>query len=159
MGRSHAWLLKGSVLVEPRPMNWGKNLTMIGAVRRRGWVTLNSMFATANGDRFVAWIKSCLVPKLKRGDVVVMDNAKSHKDARIEPLLAKVGAKLLYLPPYSPDFNPIEPAWALVKKHIKACAPRAPAALRQVARRGRYRVRPSHLEAWYAHCGYRRPRK
>jgi transposase len=99
------------------------------------------------------------VPKLKRGDVVVMDNATAHHDPRVRSVLAAAGVRLLYLPPYSPDFNPIEPAWAIVKKHIRACAPRIAAALRRVARRARFRVRRDHIRAWFGHAGYLRRRK
>ena len=156
MGRSHAWIQRGTELVEPRPMNWGLNLTMIGAVRLRGWVSLGTMFKSANRVRFVAWLTRRLVPKLKRGDVVVMDNATAHHDSRVRSVLAAAGVRLLYLPPYSPDFNPIEPAWAIVKKHIRACAPRIAAALRRVARRARFRVRRDHIRAWFGHAGYLR---
>ena len=64
------------------------------------------------------------------------------------------GVRLRYLPPYSHDFNPIESAWALVKKHIKTCAPRHWAALRRVARAARHAVRPLHCHRWFAHAGY-----
>jgi transposase len=159
MGRSHAWILKGKELVEPRPMNWGLNLTMIGAVRRRGWVTLSTMFKTANRERFVRWLRRKLLPRLKRGDVLILDNATAHHDPRVRLLTEAAGIQLLYLPPYSPDFNPIEPAWALVKKVIRGSAPRTQLALRRAARRGRYRVRASHLRQWFAHSGYSRPPK
>jgi transposase len=96
-------------------MNWGTNLTMVGAVRIHGWVTLSTMFKTANGDRFVRWIRRRLAPKLRAGDVVILDNAKAHHDARIGPIVEATGARVEYLPPYSPDLNPIEPAWSIVK--------------------------------------------
>jgi transposase len=155
MGRTHAWTLKGQVLVDPRPMNWGNNLTMIGALRCDGWLTLSTMFQTANKERFVSWMRRRLLPKLRSGDIVVLDNAAAHKDVRIAPLLRSKGAALRYLPPYSPDFNPIEPGWSLIKKGIRACAPRTRVALRRVAQNARRRVSKIHCRRWAKHSGYR----
>ena len=120
MGRTHAWIPRGTERVERRPMNWGTNLTMVGAMRLSGWVTLSTMFKTANGDRFVAWVRRQLAPKLRRDDIVILDNARAHKDARVVALVEARGARVEFLPPYSPDFNPIEPCWGLAKKHILA---------------------------------------
>jgi transposase len=154
MGRSHAWIKRGTELVDPRPMNWGKSLTMIGAVRTTGWVALGTMFKTANSDRFVRWFSKGLLPHLFRGDIVVLDNAQAHKDPRIVALARRQGVRIKLLPPYSPDFNPIEPAWALVKKHIKRIAPRTDGALRRVAHQARRRVTRAHCVAWSRHAGY-----
>lgn len=156
MGRSHAWTIKGQVFVDPRPMNWGNNLTMIGAIRCNKWLTMSTMFKSANGDRFVLWLRRRLLPKLRKGDIIVMDNARPHKDPRIAPLLRARGISLHYLPPYSPDFNPIEPGWSMVKKGIRACAPRTKYALQRVAHNSRRSVSPTHCLRWAKHSGYRR---
>jgi hypothetical protein len=79
MGRSHAWVRKGQVVVEPRPMNWGNNLTMIGAMRGDRWLTLGTAWQTANADRFVRWVECRLAPKLRPGDIVLLDNRRAHK--------------------------------------------------------------------------------
>ena len=155
MGRSHAWIRRGEELVEPRPMNWGKSLTMIGAIRTTGWVSLGTCWGAANTERFAVWFTRKLLPKLQRGDIVVLDNAQIHKHPRLAIAARAAGVRLKYLPPYSPDFSPIEPAWALTKKQIKAAAPRTDAALNRVAHRARRRVRPRHCQAWFAHCGFR----
>jgi transposase len=149
MQRSHAWIKRGTELVAPKPMNWGDNLTMIGAVRRSGWVTMSTAFQTANRGRFTEFVRKHLAPRLRRGDVVILDNAQAHKGPDVPKHLKRVGAKLLFLPPYSPDMNPIEPAWALVKKDIKRVAPRTASDLRKSARAARYRVTPAHLDAWF----------
>jgi len=154
MGRSYAWIAKGAELIDPRPMAWGLNLTMIGALRRTGWITMKTQFKTANGDRFMVWLRANLLPKLHRGDVVVLDNHRTHHDARVRPACEKRGVRVLYLPPYSPDLNPIEPGWAIVKKAIRQAAPRDAASLRRVAQKGRRRVRPLHCERWFQHSGY-----
>jgi transposase len=154
MTRSHAWVKRGTEFIERTPMNWGKNLTLIGAIRLRGWVTQSSMFQTANKDRFVAWISTTLLPKLRRGDVVVLDNLRAHHDPRVAAACAKRGVRLLYLPPYSPDLNPIESGWALQKQLVRKHGPRTPAALQRIARRARYRVTPEHCRRWFEHAGY-----
>ena len=145
---------KGAEYIERTPMNWGKNLTLLGAIRLAGWVLLSSMYQTTNADRFVRWLGSKLLPKLRRGDVLVMDNLKAHHDRRVRPLCRAFGVRLIYLPPYSPDLNPIESGWALQKQHVRKHAPRHPAALRRIARRARFRVTPRHCRGWFEHCGY-----
>jgi transposase len=84
MGRSHAWIRCGEVRLDPRPMNWGTSLTMIGALRRCGWITMSTMFGSANSERFVTRARRRLAPKLRRSDVVILDNAPAHKDAAFE---------------------------------------------------------------------------
>lgn len=156
MGRSHAWITRGQERFDPRPLNWGTNLTMIGAIRCAGWVTLTTQFRTANGKRFTDWVRLRLAPKLQRGDIVILDNARAHHNPRVATILQARGATVRYLPPYSPDLNPIEPAWAIVKKVIRANAPRTGPALRNVAQRARWRVTPLHCVRWAEHSGYRR---
>jgi transposase len=154
MSRSHAWVKRGEEFVDRVPMNWGKNLTLLGAIRLTGWVLLTTMFQTANKDRFVKWLKAKLLPKLRRGDVIVMDNLNAHHDPRVVPACAARGIRVIYLPPYSPDFNPIESGWALQKQYVRRVAPREPHTLRRVARRARHRVTTIHCRKWFAHCGY-----
>jgi transposase len=157
MGRSHAWIRRGDIKYDPKPINWGRqSLTMLGAVRLDGWVTMSTIFGSANGDRFVAWVRRGLAPKLRPGDIVILDNAPSHRDLRFVDLIEARGARVEFLPPYSPDLNPIEPAWAIAKKHIRAVAPRDAEALRKAAHAGRQRVKPRHCLGWFKHSGYRR---
>jgi transposase len=157
MSRSHAWVKRGEELIDRIPINWGKNLTLLGAIRWTGWVVLTTMFATANSDRFVEWLDKRLLPKLRRGDVIVMDNLSAHHDPRVEPLCRSWHVRVLYQPPYSPDLNPIEPAWALQKQHVRRHAPRTAENLRRVARRARHRVTARHCRAWFTHAGYSAP--
>ena len=135
-------------------MDWGKNLSLLGAMRLTGWVLLSTMFATTNKDRFVEWLAKKLLPKLRRGDVLVLDNLPAHHDPRVGPLCAARGVRVVYLPPYSHDFNPIEPGWALQKQQVRRFAPRDPVSLRRVARRARFRVTARHCPQWFAHAGY-----
>jgi transposase len=155
MARSHAWVKRGTEYIERLPVNWGKKtLTLLGAIRLSGWVVLSTMFDTTNAERFVAWLKNKLLPKLRRGDVLVMDNLAAHHDRRVVQLCGGHGVRVIYLPPYSPDFNPIEPGWALQKQHVRKYAPRQHDALRRIARRARYRVTKRHCRRWFEHAGY-----
>jgi transposase len=154
MTRSHAWVKKGCELIERTPMNWGKNLTLLGAMRLTGWVVLSTMFASTNRARFVDWLANKLLPRLRRGDVLLLDNLSAHHDPRVAPLCAARGVRVIYLPPYSHDYNPIEPGWALQKQQVRRFAPRDAASLRRVARRARFRVTPRHCRQWFAHAGY-----
>ena len=154
MGRSHAWGQRGAVVVDPRPMNWGDNLTMIGAFRADRWLTMRTSWQTAKADRFVAWVAGGLAPRLRPGDIVVLDNLGAHKDRRVRQLIDQRGATLQFLPPYSPDLNPIEAAWGLIKKRIRSIAPRSGRDLRRTARHAWRVIRPRHCQSWYAHAGY-----
>jgi transposase len=95
-----------------------------------------------------------LVRHLRQGDVVILDNLPAHKARQVRDLIEQAGATLRFLPPYSHDFNPIEAAWALIKKRIRAVAPRTAPTLRRTAQRARRVVRPRHCQNWFAHAGY-----
>ena len=154
MGRSHAWVLPGEEYVEPRPMNWGDNLSLIGAVRLDGWVTLGTQWKAVKAPDFVAWVRHRLLPRLRPGDIVLLDNLRVHKAPVVQALIEGRGATLKFLPPYSHDFNPIEAVWALVKQYIRKLAPRTAATLRRVARAARHAVDPHHCHQFFANAGY-----
>jgi len=154
MGRSHAWVRRGEEYIEPRPMNWGHNLSLLGAVRVDGWVTLATKWKGVRTPDFVAWVRERLAPRLRRGDIVLLDNLRPHYAPAVRTLSEARGAALKFLPPYSPDFNPIEPVWALVKKHIRALAPRTATDLRRVARAARHAVSEAHCQSFFHHAGY-----
>ena len=135
-------------------MNWGDNRTLVGAVRRTGWVTLNTKWRAMNRAAFVTWVRRSLAPRLRTGDMVLLDNLQAHQHPAVRVAIARRGARVRYLPAYAHDFNPIESAWGLVKKHLRTCAPRHATALRRVARAARHVVRPHHCDRWFAHAGY-----
>ena len=154
MGRSHVWVPRGHEYVEARPMNWGDNLTLVGAIRHDGWVTLSTKWRAMTKARFLRWVRDGLAPRLRQRDIVVLDNLQAHKNPAVRVLIERRGATVRYLPPYSHDFNPIESAWGLVKKRIRGHAPRTAVALRRVARAARHVVRPHHCQQWFAYAGY-----
>jgi transposase len=147
-------LLRGTELIEPRPMNWGENLTMVGAMRLDRWLTLATGWQAMNTAGFLAWVERRLVPYLRRGDVVVLDNLAAHKSRAARDAIEHAGASERFLPPYSYDLNPIESGWALIEKRIRAVVPRTSRTLRLAAQRARRVVRPDHCRQWFAHAGY-----
>ena len=135
-------------------MNWGQNLSMLGAVRLDGWVTLGTKWKSVRTDDFVGWVRDRLAPRLRPGDIVLLDNLRAHQAPAVRALIDARGASVKFLPPYSPDFNPIEAVWALVKKHIRGFAPRTAYDLRRVARAARYVVSRYHCHQFFSHAGY-----
>ena len=108
--------------------------TLISAIRLEGpcapWLFEGPM----NGEMFLAWVREGLAPALRRGDVVILDNLSTHKIRGVREALEAIGARLLYLPPYSPDFNPIEPMWSKIKQILRSHAPRTDEQLLDAAR-------------------------
>ncbi len=135
-------------------MNWGDNLTLVGAIRVDKWLTLATHWGAIHRARFVRWVRRHLLRQLRRGDSVVMDNLTAHKAPQLRSLIENVGAQVRYLPPYSHDFNPIEAASALIKKRMRTVVPRTGVALRTTAQRARGVVRPRHRHHGFAHAGH-----
>lgn len=102
----------GERVREATPGGHWRTLTVLGAIRASGWVGVMTIEAATDGDVFLAYLDQVLCPQLRPGDVVVMDNLSAHKVDGVRARLQAEGAHLLYLPPYSPDFNPIEKCWA-----------------------------------------------
>lgn len=154
MSRSHTWVKRGTEFIDPVPMNWGKTLTLLGAIRRTGWVVLRTMFATANADRFVAWLTRHLLPKLRPGEVLVMDNLRAHKTGEVQTVLEKSSFAYRYLPSYSPDLNPIEPGWAKLKSDLRRVAARTVEALEQALGPALNSITAQDAAGFFRHCGY-----
>ena len=91
-------------------MNWGDNLTMVGAIRQDCWVTLSTKWRAMTKERFIVWVRDRLAPRLRPRDVVVLDNLSAHQASEVRALIERRGASLRFLPPYSHDLNPSESA-------------------------------------------------
>lgn len=113
--RLYAYAAKGQRVFDPVPGKKFKRINLIGACRENRLIVSQLYQGTVNSATFIDWIKHDLCPVLEKGDVVIMDNAPWHKKKDIANTLKEVGATLLPLPPYSPDFNDIEPLWATIK--------------------------------------------
>ena len=121
--RTHARSSTGSRVYDLKPFYRGAKVTVIGAISLKKVVALMTLDGSMDGDAFKIFIEKFLVPQLWSGAVVVMDNLPAHKMASIEPLIKAVGAKVLHLSPYSPDFNPIELWWSQLKSFLRRFSP------------------------------------
>ena len=124
MTRLYGRCPRGERLLSPVPWGHWKTTTFIGALRQNGLVAPCAFDGPINGEKFRAWVEQFLVPELKPGDIVVLDNLSSHKVAGVRTAIESAKARLLYLPPYSPDLNPIEMAFSKLKAHLRARAVR-----------------------------------
>jgi transposase len=120
---------RGERLIAKVPHGHWKTSTLIAALDHQAIRCSTTVDGSVNSDVFEAFIQQVLVPKLTPGDTVVMDNLSSHKGQRVRAMIESAGATLLYLPPYSPDLNPIEMAFAKLKAHLRKAAERSTDAL------------------------------
>ncbi len=133
---------------------YGKRLTVIGAIALDGVRAWTSIDKGMNGDDFIAYLRNHLNPTLREGDVVVMDGPRVHRVAGVQEVLAEVGATALYLPAYSPELNPIEMCWSVMKAWIRRAAPRSLDRVRGSLQRAWERVTAAMCATWMRHCGY-----
>ena len=146
---------RGQRVVGSVPQNYGSNLTMIAALGTGGLSAPMTVEAATDGDVFRAWTQQVLCPTLERGDIVVMDNLGAHKVSGIREAIEGRGAKLIYLPPYSPDLSPIEHCWSKVKTALRAAGARTRRRLQGAIKQALSTITESDALAWFAHCGYR----
>lgn len=119
MARLYGRARRGRRVVGRVPWGHWKTVTLVAALRQDGLVAPFVIDCPMNGAIFLAYLRRCLVPVLRRGDIVVMDNLGAHKREEVRAIIAAAGASVLYLPPYSPDLNPIEQAIAKIKAHLR----------------------------------------
>ena len=131
-----------------------KTVTLVAGIRLRGLVAAKTYDRPINAALFEEWVENCLVPTLSKGDVVVMDNLSAHKRPRVEEMIEAVGAELRYLPPYSPDMNPIEKAFSKLKAHLRKIAERTVAALMRALETCADIFKPAECENYFNACGY-----
>lgn len=108
-----------------------------------------------DGDVFLAYVEQVLGPQLEPGDVVILDNLPAHKVDGVRSLIESRGAQLLYLPPYSPDFNPIEQAWSKIKELLRAIKARILPLLEEAIAAAIATITADNAAGWFRHCGYR----
>ncbi len=119
MTPTHGWSRKGQPLLAKAPGGHWLTMTFIAALRHDG-ITAPCVFdGPINGERFLAWVEQALLPTLKPGDIVIMDNLSSHKSAAVRQAIRGAGARLFFLPPYSPDLNPIEQVFSKLKRLLR----------------------------------------
>jgi transposase len=141
-------------VVESVPQPSGPQTTTLAVI---GWTGISAplvLSGAVNGTVFYGYLKQCVVPTLEPGDILFMDNLSAHKVTGLEELIRSCGAHLIYLPPYSPDFNPIELAWSKVKTILRRLKARTFPDLIEALRQALLAITPQDIQAWFAHCGY-----
>jgi transposase len=121
---AYGWSAKGERLFEEVPFQRGKNFSVLGAFSLSGMVATYQKEGSIKRVDVEAFLEFDLLPKLPPGSVLVLDNARAHHGGRLAEIVVRAGCSLLYLPPYSPDFNPIELAWGWIKTRVRRLAPR-----------------------------------
>jgi transposase len=154
MVRSNGWNPRGQRVVGDVPMGHWETVTFIAGLRQTGIVAPMLIKGAMNGQAFLAYIEQCLAPTLKRRDIVVIDNVSFHKVAGVEEAIRAAGAELRYLPPYSPEFNPIELVFHPLKVSLRKAAERTIKALEQRVQSFIRALQPSECVGYFRHAGY-----
>jgi len=154
MTRLRGRALAGGRLLAHIPHGRYQTSTLISGMRLQGpcapWLFEGPM----NGEMFLAWVRQGLAPTLQKGDLVIMDNLATHKIAGIREAIEAAGAQLLYLPPYSPDFNPIENMWSKIKQILRSQAPRTESALLLATKTAFQAISPADCQGYFFSARY-----
>lgn len=145
---------RGVRLVGRVPHGHWKLLTIIAAMTVEGVLVAATVDASTDGDVFGRFIRDALAPSLRPGQVVVMDNLAAHKVKGIREAIEAVGCRVIYLPPYSPDFSPIEPMWSKAKNILRAIGARTIDALGGAITTALHAITPADCQGYFRHCGY-----
>jgi transposase len=154
MIRRSGWGPKGERLVDMAPAGHWKTTTFVAGLRASGIIAPFVLEGPMTGEAFRAYVKQVLAPELEPGDAVVMDNLSPHKVAGVREAIRAAGASVLYLPSYSPDFNPIEHLFAKLKELLRKAAARTREALWDAIGRHLEDFTPEECRNYLAHCGY-----
>ena len=154
MVRRSGWAPKGERLVDAAPHGHWRTTTFVAGLRASGIIAPFVLDGPMAGEAFRAYVEQVLVPELEPGDAVVMDNLRPHKVAGVREAIRAVGASILYLPSYSPDFNPIEQLFAKLKELLRKAAARTKEALWDAIGRHLDDFTPEECRNYLAHCGY-----
>ena len=154
MTRLFARAPKGERVYEPQPRNTPRNTTTLAALTNQGIGPALLLSGSMTRAAFEVYIEDILGPTLREGQVIVLDNATAHHGGRIAELVAARGCQLWYLPPYSPDFSPIELAFAKVKAQLRRLKARTKEGLEQAIQLALASITTADARAFFTHCGY-----
>ena len=154
MTPAYGWGPIGRRIVEPVPHGHWKTITFLAGLRSTGLVAPLVIDGAMNGELFRAYVRQHLAPALRPGDLVVMDNLASHKVAGVSEAVRGVGAEVVYLPPYSPDLNPIEQVFAKAKAEVRRRKPRTVAAAERLCGESLDWFPPGECRNYIRHAGY-----
>jgi transposase len=152
----YGWSRRGERVRQKVPRNWGKNVTLLSSIgKRKGMGASVVVEGSTNTKVFETYLTEVLLPTLEEGQVVVMDNLSSHKGQRVRELIEGEGCELIYLPSYSPDFNPIEQAFSKLKGYLREACARSHEMLMEVIGEALRKISASDAESFFDYCGYR----
>ncbi len=151
----YAWSRRGERALASVPRNWGANVTLLASMSAEGMGPCLAVEGSTTREVFKTYLKRALAPSLRPGQVVVMDNLSSHKAARVRELIEERGCELMYLPPYYPDLNPLEEAFAKLKALLRRGGARTREALIEAMGRALGAVTASDARGFFEHRGYR----
>ena len=151
----YAWSRRGERAFGSAPRNWGKNVTLLASITHRGVGPCLAVEGPTTREVFEAYLERVLAPTLEPGRVVVMDNLSAHKGGRVREIVERAGCELIYLPPYSPDLNPIEQAFSKVKGLMRKAEARTREALIGAMGRALDAVSAQDARGFFGHCSYR----
>lgn len=154
MTRFYGRMIGGERLRESAPAGNWETTTMMASIRYNGQTTAMTIEGATDTLSFDAYISNFLCPTIGTGDIVIMDNLSSHKAVGIRKAIEATGAALLYLPPYSPDYNPIEMMWAKIKSSLRKTKARSAKALDKAISQAFKSISDSDARGWFSYCGY-----
>lgn len=154
MARRYARAQGGARALGFVPKNWGESTTLVAGIGLRGLVAPMVMPGSLNGEVFDTYIEQFVIPVLVPGDVVILDNLSAHKREKVQRLVMGKGARVVFIPPYSPDLNPIELCWSKLKTLLRTQKPRTVDELIAATADAIEHVTTSDLTSWIRHCGY-----
>ena len=159
MTRRYGRAPRGERVYDAAPRNYGTHTSVIGAMGLRGLIAMLTVEGAVDALCFNAYLEQVLAPQLRRGDVIVLDNLGAHKASRIEEVAAERGAQVLWLPPYSPDYSPIEQCWSKIKSYLRGAKARTGEGLDKALAQALKLVTKTDIHGWFKHCGYSLARK
>ena len=151
---THAWAPRGQRAYAAAPVNRGENKTIVAALTLDGIGPRLRFDGAMTTARFEGYVRHVLAPALRPGQVVVADNLTAHHSPAVRAAIEARGARLLHLPPYSPDFNPIEHAFSKVKQALRRAQARTDDDLRDATWTAFAAITPADAAGWFTHCGY-----
>jgi transposase len=155
MTRRYGWGPRSERVREAVPAGHWRTLTVLAALTTGGVLASMSIESPTDGDVFLAFVEQVLAPRLEPGHVVILDNLGAHKIDGVRQIIEACGASVLYLPPYSPDFNPIEQAWSKLKQLLRGIKARIVEQLEPALTQAIAAITPEDANAFFRHCGYR----
>ena len=154
MTRLRGRSLRGERVYASTPYGHWHTSTMISSIRLDGSAACMAVDGSTDTEVFHAYVLQVLFPSLRPGDLVIMDNLSPHKSSHAIELIEKAGAKVLFLPAYSPDLNPIEKMWSKIKEYLRAAEARTHDALITAIGEALAKITPQDAINWFASCGY-----